>query len=302
MRYMTPDTPGTRSLESPVTMRTEKGDGAMAMKTMATTMPSKMETTTPSATPTPTPSPTKAPETGAARKPARRAIRTYGKKRPLLEDTSKGNILSQPSVLEQPTKRQKITAAQETTIKKSSAAETTNLPPPDAAELDIDEISRQLLKEAEEAELRNRERPQTPRKSSPQMPNLPPRKAGDCPRKQGIMHTRQEGDEVETVDKEDKVDVPKTILTSMMAASSSRMRLQLGLSKAGPAATMAAKKKKKAAGIPSVQTTLSLAIAGGDSASVKECKECNILYNTLHEKDAKFHARYHASVCRKQQK
>ncbi|CAK7239055.1 MAG: hypothetical protein STHCBS139747_000476 [Sporothrix thermara] len=392
------------------------------MATTTTAMSSKMEPATPSATPTPTPSPTKASEPVAvAPKPARRAIRTYGKKRPLLEDSNKGNVLPLSSIASQPAKRQKVTAV---------------------AELDVDEISRQLLKEAEEAEeaeRRSRERPKTPRKTSPPRADPPPQKAGGSPRKQGIMRyfqpaaprsaaaaqpqpvslalpeppcspagsvssmsslsscpsptssmgsflsressveplpsaavasvadtivsdtlkddsspppsplwraaeqrprqkrrltirpdghlptstpdetvnvsgERQSIDETEVMEKNststDRADgvaittatITKTTISSMMATSSSRMRLQLGLSKTALTAPVSDKKRKKAASVASVQTTLSLAIAGGDSASVKECRECNILYNPLHEKDARFHARYHASVCRKQHK
>ncbi|CAK7227603.1 hypothetical protein SCUCBS95973_006598 [Sporothrix curviconia] len=148
MRYMTPDTPGTRSLESPVARRTEKGEEDKATMAMATALPSKREVTTPSATPTPTPSPTKAAESVETRKPARRAIRTYGKKRPLVEDTSKGNIVSQP------VKRQKTTATQETTAQ-TAQVEMARPSTPKAHDFDVDEISRQLLKEAEEAERPN---------------------------------------------------------------------------------------------------------------------------------------------------
>ncbi|RYP68048.1 hypothetical protein DL771_006889 [Monosporascus sp. 5C6A] len=42
-----------------------------------------------------------------------------------------------------------------------------------------------------------------------------------------------------------------------------------------------------------VQTTLSLSMSDKGFA---ECKECNMLYNPYHEKDAKFHARRHAAM------
>ena len=81
-------------------------------------------------------------------------------------------------------------------------------------------------------------------------------------------------------------------------SSSSRMRMQLGLVQKAAASTSTAKAKKA----KTVQTTLSLAIGPSDSGSVRECKECSILYNPLHETDAKFHARYHASVVGKAKK
>ncbi|CAK7226999.1 hypothetical protein SEUCBS140593_006431 [Sporothrix eucalyptigena] len=410
MRYMTPDTPGMRSLESPITRRMEKSE---EVKTMTVTaVPSKMETTTPSATPTPTPSPTKAPDAVAAGKPARRAIRTYGRKRPLLEDTSKGNSASLPPTASHSAKCQKTTEAPRTI--------TTTQAHSDTRDIDLDEVSRQLQKEAEEAERRN-QRPKTPRKPSSRKPNPPPRKVGGSSRELGIMRYFQpaaprsaaavpppslpdppcsptesissmsslsscpsptssmgsffsrassvvsspsaksscSADGIAANDPEDASSPPASPLwktseqrprqkrrltirpdgqlattttensaaqspkeeeegqegeakdapaatsrsnfTGMMVASSSRMRLQLGLSKTGSATATTGKKRKKMAGPATVQTTLSLAISGGDSASVKECKECNILYNPLHEKDAKFHARYHASVCRKKQ-
>lgn len=55
------------------------------------------------------------------------------------------------------------------------------------------------------------------------------------------------------------------------------------------------RKKTSAKAKTTVQTTLSLTRETG----FKECKDCNIVYNPLHEKDAKFHARRHAAVLRK---
>ncbi|KAI1349023.1 hypothetical protein F5Y01DRAFT_195546 [Xylaria sp. FL0043] len=51
-------------------------------------------------------------------------------------------------------------------------------------------------------------------------------------------------------------------------------------------------RKNKAA---SVQTTLSLSM---NEAHYTECKECGMLYNHLHETDAKYHARRHAAMRR----
>ncbi|KAL1896798.1 hypothetical protein Sste5346_004431 [Sporothrix stenoceras] len=369
----------------------------------------KMKATTPSATPTPTPSPTKVPQQTVAtttKKPVRRAIRTYGKKRTLPDETHET----------QSSKRTKTSTA--------TAAMTITQPGPTRRDSIADEVSRQLQKEAAEAECRNNKRPQTPTKANPKaipFKATPPRKA-PSPRRVGIMRyfqpaarsapppppslpepcspalsissmsslsscpsptssigsfrsrassvvsspsanssysldetaftmdepdsppasplwqgfeqrprqkrrltirpdqqvkttteddTTKDCDEknvAQEVDEETKENIPvaPSFGSSVMAASSTRMRLRLGLSSTTtPSATT--KKRKKTSGPPSVQTTLSLAVAprnGGssDSASVRECKECNILYNPLHEKDAKFHARYHASVCRKQQK
>lgn len=45
-----------------------------------------------------------------------------------------------------------------------------------------------------------------------------------------------------------------------------------------------------------VQTTLVLSL---NETGFVECQECNMLYNSLHEKDVKLHARRHAAVLRK---
>lgn len=86
-----------------------------------------------------------------------------------------------------------------------------------------------------------------------------------------------------------------------MTASSARMRARMRarmLSMCGleDQDQQASERKKALAPSAATQTTLSLTI-GGDA--MKECRECNILYNPLNEKDAKFHSRYHASLRRK---
>ncbi|KAK8021615.1 hypothetical protein PG990_006753 [Apiospora arundinis] len=59
-----------------------------------------------------------------------------------------------------------------------------------------------------------------------------------------------------------------------------------------------ANKKKKAPKpkTATVQTTLVLSL---NETGFVECQECNMLYNSLHEKDVKLHARRHAAVLRK---
>ncbi|RYO94553.1 hypothetical protein DL764_007817 [Monosporascus ibericus] len=53
------------------------------------------------------------------------------------------------------------------------------------------------------------------------------------------------------------------------------------------------KRKGPSSKSATVQTTLSLSMSDKGFA---ECKECNMLYNPYHEKDAKFHARRHAAM------
>lgn len=58
-------------------------------------------------------------------------------------------------------------------------------------------------------------------------------------------------------------------------------------------ATSKIAKPKKTA---TVQTTIVLSL---NETGFVECQECNMLYNSLHEKDVKLHARRHAAVLRK---
>ena len=44
-----------------------------------------------------------------------------------------------------------------------------------------------------------------------------------------------------------------------------------------------------------VQTTLSLSLSS-DASGFAECRDCNMLYNPYHEKDARLHARRHAAL------
>ncbi|KAK8087874.1 hypothetical protein PG997_002835 [Apiospora hydei] len=58
----------------------------------------------------------------------------------------------------------------------------------------------------------------------------------------------------------------------------------------------ATKKTAKPKKTGTVQTTIVLSL---NETGFVECEECNMLYNSLHEKDVKLHARRHATVLRK---
>ena len=341
----------------------------------------------PSTMPTPAPSPTSIPDTAAASKPARRTVRTYGKKRPL-SDTNKGNVLTTPSTTSRYVKRQKTT---ETDSDEENRATTA---PSDASKDLVDGMPGRLLEEAVGAERSSTQQHKTPTTSATQKVIAHPQKAGSSSRNQGIKRYFQSATPrcssatpspqlLPTSSPSDPTCYPASsslsvpslspcpakhrfgpseddsALTSPLRTTSERRQRQKrrlvirpGLSISTPIADdettaepirgmvgeesvekandgknkdcplmtarsstlsrpkmlkmettriPAAKKRKKATSTVPVQTTLSLAIAGGTSASVKECKECNILYNPLHDKDAKFHARYHASACRRLQ-
>ncbi|CAK7269035.1 hypothetical protein SEPCBS119000_003363 [Sporothrix epigloea] len=355
-------------------------------QTTTTGAMTKKETSTTKALPTPSPSPVRFSEPAAASNPARRAVRTYGKRRPLLNDASRGNILAQPT---QPRKRQKTNPAAGAETRQAATV-VSDSPKVDAAQ------PPSQLREAEEVEQRKKEGPEIPRTPSPHKQKAQTQKAGSDSRKKGIMryfqlagsrcaavapslspprsscspagssssisslssslglHDLGESEDdnafssplwgtterrprpkrrlIIRPDVDSSTPTASTALTmgagqglageepiraenagkngdsalmttraSMPTTTSSQMHGESRLSNPSSMAVPATKKRKKTSGTPPVQTTLSLAIAGGDCASVKECKECNILYNPLHEKDAKFHARYHASVCRMQQ-
>ncbi|CAK7264931.1 hypothetical protein SEPCBS57363_001332 [Sporothrix epigloea] len=393
MRYLTPDPSATRLLESPVAKRTDKGEEVERMPT-GTVVPSREELIVPSAMPTPTPSPVSVSDAAAARKPARRAVRTYGKKRPL-SDTSKGNVLATPSTTSQCVKRQKTS---ETDSCEENRAPTVSFVAPKV----VDSMPGRLLEEADGAERSSTQQHKTPTISGTEKPITHPQKAGSSSRNQGIQRYFQSAatrcasatppppQPLQASSLSDPTCSPASsassvpslspcpvkhylgqseddgALTSPLRTTSERQprqkrrliirpdvrlstpraddatiaetrrgisgeesaknendsknedgslmttgssmstacRRQLGPPKMLKMEAMkitAAKKRKKATGTVPVQTTLSLAIAGGTSASVKECKECNIVYNPLHDKDARFHARYHASACRRLQ-
>lgn len=90
-------------------------------------------------------------------------------------------------------------------------------------------------------------------------------------------------------------DTSTNALNQAAAAQSDR-RSEAGKRGKKSANTKPKPKPKSAA---TVQTTLSLSLS---DAGFAECKDCNMLYNPYHEKDAKLHARRHAAVVKAKEK
>ena len=93
-------------------------------------------------------------------------------------------------------------------------------------------------------------------------------------------------------------DTSTNALNQAAAAQSDR-RSEAGKrgKKSANANTKPKPKPKPAAA--TVQTTLSLSLSDSGFA---ECKDCNMLYNPYHEKDAKLHARRHAAMIKAKEK
>ena len=90
-------------------------------------------------------------------------------------------------------------------------------------------------------------------------------------------------------------DTSTNALNQAAAAQSDR-RSEAG--KRGKSANTKSKPKPKPAAA-TVQTTLSPSLSDSGFA---ECKDCNMLYNPYHEKDAKLHARRHAAMVKAKEK
>ncbi|ORY67031.1 uncharacterized protein BCR38DRAFT_425630 [Pseudomassariella vexata] len=58
-------------------------------------------------------------------------------------------------------------------------------------------------------------------------------------------------------------------------------------------AEMRGMNRRQISKLPTVQTTLSLSV---HEKGFVECKDCNVLYNPFHDKDAKYHTRRHAAM------
>ncbi|KAK8140174.1 hypothetical protein PG984_000240 [Apiospora sp. TS-2023a] len=95
-------------------------------------------------------------------------------------------------------------------------------------------------------------------------------------------------------------DVPKkgvkTLALSDVAAQKLNQKDQSEESRSETAKRGPTKKIAKTKKTATVQTTIVLSL---NETGFVECQECNMLYNSLHEKDVKLHARRHAAVLRK---
>ncbi|KAI1344447.1 hypothetical protein F5Y15DRAFT_366619 [Xylariaceae sp. FL0016] len=90
-----------------------------------------------------------------------------------------------------------------------------------------------------------------------------------------------------------EVPISPTSQSFLGDADSRTGNLDKGLSRPETGTRRCGKKTSKATKVATVQTTLSLSIT---DQGFTECKECNMLYNPLHEKDARLHARRHAAL------
>ncbi|KAK8035812.1 hypothetical protein PG991_001885 [Apiospora marii] len=95
-------------------------------------------------------------------------------------------------------------------------------------------------------------------------------------------------------------DVPekrvKTLALSDVAAQKLNQKDQGEESRSEAGKRGATKKTAKPKKTATVQTTIVLSL---NETGFVECQECNMLYNSLHEKDVKLHTRRHAAFLRK---
>ncbi|RYP51339.1 hypothetical protein DL768_003343 [Monosporascus sp. mg162] len=137
-------------------------------------------------------------------------------------------------------------------------------------------------------------------------PSPPPPKTNSRPKKRRRLATKVASRYLEATDDEEEDTIESPVPETDQSATTRREALGIltdknkdALNKAAtrPEQRLEAGKRGKHKGPNSksvtVQTTLSLSMSDKGFA---ECKECNMLYNPYHEKDAKFHARRHAAI------
>lgn len=144
-------------------------------------------------------------------------------------------------------------------------------------------------------------------------PSSPPPKAESKPRKRRKLTTRAVSRDLNTDETEgtedpsspapedDRVNqtsreasrVLEGTSASTLNQTATQLPQQLEPGKRGKAKSRSPKSKS------SVQTTLSLSMS---DQGFTECKDCHMLYNPYHEKDAKLHARRHAAMLKTKSK
>ncbi|EFX05226.1 hypothetical protein CMQ_3295 [Grosmannia clavigera kw1407] len=308
MGLMTPDTPSSRSPTNP--------------KTMAASAASS-----PSSSPTPTTPSTDIPP------PRRRTIRTYGKKRPLADSADEDGRHPAPSVRTANAASDSAETVKPTSSKVPSPPSTTAsdgsskkhkrsgilryfqpAPLPRSCTHTTSSSSSQCSAGESDRSAAPESTSQTAAVTGTPPPSPPRSPPTARPRQKRRLNIRPDIPDVseKKAESDTKTARPEedakgdgqdrqSQTGSGTTASSVRMRARmrarmLGMCGLVDQEQQASARKKTPTPAASTQTTLSLTI-GGDA--MKECTECNILYNPLHEKDAKFHARYHASLRRK---
>ncbi|RYP39287.1 hypothetical protein DL767_002296 [Monosporascus sp. MG133] len=137
-------------------------------------------------------------------------------------------------------------------------------------------------------------------------PSSPPSKTDSRPKKRRRLATKVVSRDLDVTDDEEEETIESPAPDTDQSTTTRREGLGIltdkskdALNKAAtqPGQRLEAGKRGKRKGPDSksvtVQTTLSLSMSDKGFA---ECKECNMLYNPYHEKDAKFHARRHAAM------
>ncbi|RYP78167.1 hypothetical protein DL769_003248 [Monosporascus sp. CRB-8-3] len=137
-------------------------------------------------------------------------------------------------------------------------------------------------------------------------PSPPPLKTDSRPKKRRRLTTKIVAKDLDaTVDAEEEniespapeTDQSTTTRREDSGILADKSKDALNKASSQPEQRLEAGKRGKSKGPSSksvtVQTTLSLSMSDKGFA---ECKECNMLYNPYHEKDAKFHARRHAAM------
>ncbi|RYP89671.1 hypothetical protein DL770_004202 [Monosporascus sp. CRB-9-2] len=133
-----------------------------------------------------------------------------------------------------------------------------------------------------------------------------PPKTDSRPKKRRRLATKVASRDLDATDDEEEETIESPAQENDQSTTARREDLRIladkskgALNKAAtqPGQRLEAGKRGKSKGPNSksvtVQTTLSLSMS---DKGFTECKECNMLYNPYHEKDAKFHARRHAAM------